>query len=125
MQVGDSIIYKGKLHHVKNFGLLSTQFIRNDGCKIWVRTSPPASPSSSTQLADEPGDQDLRSISGAWFVVSSMVIVLMDHPDIGTAIFFAPPVLMNGAHDAHCTGAARAVSTSLSHCVCCRCRIRH
>lgn len=40
--MGDSIIYKDKLHHVKNFGLLSTQFIRNDGCKIWVRLPTPA-----------------------------------------------------------------------------------
>ena len=36
MQVGDAIIYKDALHVVKNFGLLSTQFLRFDGCKIWV-----------------------------------------------------------------------------------------
>eukprot|EP00892_Ulva_mutabilis_P010917 jgi/Ulvmu1/8198/UM041_0007.1 len=35
-QVGDAIIYKGQLHTVKNFGLLSTQFMRCDGCKLWV-----------------------------------------------------------------------------------------
>lgn len=39
-QVGDAIIYKDQLHLVKNFGLLSTQFARNDGCKVWVRTQP-------------------------------------------------------------------------------------
>ena len=25
------------MHVVKNFGLLSTQFVRYDGCRIWVR----------------------------------------------------------------------------------------
>lgn len=38
LQVGDAIIYKDMLHNVKNFGLLSTQFVRSDGCKLWVRT---------------------------------------------------------------------------------------
>jgi small-conductance mechanosensitive channel len=36
MQVGDVIFYKGANHTVKNFGLLSTQVMRFDGCKIWV-----------------------------------------------------------------------------------------
>lgn len=36
LQVGDAIIYKDALHVVKNFGLLNTQFLRFDGCKIWV-----------------------------------------------------------------------------------------
>lgn len=34
--MGDAILYKQALHQVKNFGLLSTQFLRFDGCKIWV-----------------------------------------------------------------------------------------
>jgi small-conductance mechanosensitive channel len=36
VQVGDAIHYKGAHHHVLNFGLLSTQVMRFDGCKIWV-----------------------------------------------------------------------------------------
>jgi small-conductance mechanosensitive channel len=47
-QVGDAIFYKGCLHTVKNFGLLSTQFSRYDGCRIWVR---PPSVSSCGSVA--------------------------------------------------------------------------
>lgn len=40
-QVGDCIRFKGELHWVRNFGLLTTQFTRFDGCRIWVRPAPP------------------------------------------------------------------------------------
>lgn len=36
-QVGHFIVYKGDMHTVKNFGLLSTQLLRYDGRRIWVR----------------------------------------------------------------------------------------
>jgi small-conductance mechanosensitive channel len=36
-QVGDRINYDGRNHTVKNFGLMSTQFYRCDGTKVWVR----------------------------------------------------------------------------------------
>eukprot|EP00892_Ulva_mutabilis_P002520 jgi/Ulvmu1/12269/UM087_0002.1 len=35
-QVGDCVRYHGELHWVKNFGLLTTQFSRFDGCRIWI-----------------------------------------------------------------------------------------
>lgn len=35
-QVGHFIVYKGNMHTVKNFGLLSTQLLRYDGRRIWV-----------------------------------------------------------------------------------------
>jgi hypothetical protein len=37
LQVGDNILYKDAKHSVKNFGLLSTEFIRYDGSRLWVR----------------------------------------------------------------------------------------
>jgi hypothetical protein len=36
LQVGDKIMYKDSKQVVKNFGLLSTEFIRYDGCRVWV-----------------------------------------------------------------------------------------
>lgn len=36
-QVGHMIVYKGDMHTVKNFGLLSTQLLRYDGRRVWVR----------------------------------------------------------------------------------------
>ena len=42
-------MYEGMKHTVQNFGLVSTQFFRRDGFKVWVRR-----PSLNSALFERP-----------------------------------------------------------------------